>query len=317
VITDKLSQVGGLKLGAAGIQVMGGASDGLIDGVTVLDSDRMAAGIMLDWGTVGPISSSDVEGSAIAFQQGRGYTTHPHQIVIRNIRIGRLTRRSVREYGSFGVRLSAVHDVTVSGVRIAETTEAAFTYSGGDLGFEYARPADRSRAHRGINVEDIDVNASGFYLVRTDTFADNVFRATQAGLRAKLDPIGVTDLTIRNVMGISSSRGDGMGVRVDHQRGGVFTDITVVGFRLGFFIDEQVYDLRLVRPHTRASRDAAISIEHPYRPPFRIVLEDPDVTGDTPASRTIIVGTSNAVTVRNRGSAVVRVDRGARGALVH
>ncbi len=317
VQTDKLVSADGLMLGGAAIQVMGGASGGVIEGVTVPDSNRMAGGILLDWSTVGAISSSDVTGSAVTFRAGRGYTTHPHDITIRDITIGRLTRPSRAEYGSFGVRLSGTYDISVSDVAIAAVTEAGFRYTAGDLGFEFARSADRARAHMGISVNGLRVASAGAYLVRTDSFADNVARAAEAGYRPALAPIAPTDMTIANVTGgAGGGAGPGYGLRVDHQRGGTFADIAATGFRRGFYIDEQVYGVRLVRPRAADSGEAGISVEHPYRPPSEVVIENPNVSGRSAAARTIIVGTSQAVTVSNPGAAVMRVAREARGAIV-
>ena len=313
--SDKLVAAGGISLGAPGIQVVGGAHGGLIENITIPSSARMAGGVMLDWGTVGPIASADIAGSSAAWRAGRGWTTHPHDIVIRGVTIGALTRPATGEAGSFGVRLSGVHDVTVSGVRIEQVTEAAFRYTAGDLGFEFAGPADRARAHRGIVVDGVAAAKAGAYLVRTDSYADNVGRAGEQGYRPMLEPIAVTDMVVRNVSGAASGQGGpGWGVRVDHQRGGTFADIAVRGFRQGFVIDEQVYDVELVRPGASDSVEAAIAVQHPSRPPARIRVTDPRVSGGSERGRAVIVGRSDDVTVSGPQGLAIRLTRDARRA---
>jgi hypothetical protein len=177
---------GGVVAGSPAIQVMGGAKNGIIEDVTVPDSSRMAGGIHLDWGTVGPIRSADITGSDRAFQAGRGWTTHPHDIVIRRIRIGRLSRPSIAASGSFGIRLSGVHEIAVSDVSIDGVTEAAIYHTAGDLGYAFARQADRARALQGTRITNVRVaSADGAYLVQSDSFADNIARAA---CRAKAYP---------------------------------------------------------------------------------------------------------------------------------
>lgn len=300
-------------MGSAAIQVIGGARDGLIENVTVPDSALLSGGVLLDWGTVGPISSHDVSGSAAVWRRGQGYTTHPHDIAIRQIHVGRLTRPSVRETGSFGVRLSGVHDVTVTDVVVQETTEAAFYHTAGDLGYEFARPQDRARAHRGIVLEGLQATRAGSYLIRTDSYADNVGRAAAAGYRPMLPPIAQTDISVRRVTGGAASAGLGYGLRIDHQRGGRFADIEVNGFRRGFYIDEQVYDLALDRPVALNSAEAGLSVEHGGRPPERITVTNPRASGRNANAAAIVVGPSRGVRVVGAPRAAVRVSGDAIG----
>lgn len=314
VRSDKqVALANGVVGGAAGIQVIGGAHGGVIEDINVPDSALLSGGVMLDWGAVGPISSSDVPASAAAYRRGLAYTTHPRDIVIRNIRIGRLTRSSVLETGSFGVRVSGVHDVSVSNVTAEVITEAGFYHTAGDLGYELAQPADRMRAHRGIVVRNLHVGeVDGGYLVRSDSYADNVGRAAAQGYRPEVDVIANTDISIYECSGNAGLNNRSYGVRIDHQRGGRLSDISVTGFRRGFYIDEQVYDLSLVRPVAIESVEAAISIGHPYRPPARVAVIDPRVWGVGPNARLLIVERSDDVHLRGTGQAHVRVIKGAR-----
>lgn len=312
--SDKKVQAGDIPaMGSAAIQVMGGAHHGLIEKVTVPDSSVLSGGIMMDWGIVGSISSADIASSAAQWRRGLAYTTHPHDVTIQHIRIGRLTRPSVRGTGSFGVRLSGVHDVAVQNVLVEETTEAAFYHTAGDLGYEFARVGDRARAHRGIILSGLQAKRAGAYLVRTDSYADNVGRAALAGYRPELAPIAQTDIVVRNVQGAAATPGHGFGVRVDHQRGGRFVDIEVSNFRRGFYIDEQVSELFLVRPLAIDSVEAAVSVEHGRHPPERITIEAPKGVGRSAKSSTIIVGSSKDVRVIGADNAALRVTREAAG----
>jgi hypothetical protein len=305
------------RSGAAGIQIMGGANRGLIENVTVLDSDRMVGGIMLDWGTVGPVSSADVRGTAAAFARGQGWTTHPHDIDIRGVKIGRLTRSAGSGGGSVAVRLSGVHDVRVSGVVVEEVTQAGVIHHAGDLGYEFARAADAPRAHQGIVVENIDIRRTAQYVVWSDSHADNVARAANEGYRPRLAPIAATDIAFRQISGNASPRsGAQYGIRVNHQRGGSFSDVRVSGFDFGFFIDEQVYSLDIVRPDADESRKAAYSIGHPSRPPQGIRVSNPRASGSSDESNLVYIGNSADVRVVGAKALRSRIARSARRAKV-
>jgi hypothetical protein len=233
----------------------------------------MLGGVFMDWAMVGPIASAnDMNINKEAFLAGAAYTTHPHNIKVRNVRIGRMTRKLTAAGGSFGVRLSGVYDVDVSGVVIKAVTEAGFYHTAGDLGFEYAPQSVKPNACRGIRISDIEVlDASEGYLSWTNSWADNVGRAADRGYRPMLDPIHTTDLLLQNVRGAERSHsGANYGIRVDHQRGGSFVDCAVHGYRRGFYIDEQVYGVTLVRPVSSGNAEHGISVEHPSRPPRNI-----------------------------------------------
>ena len=305
------------KTGAAGIQIMGGANRGLIENVTVLDSDRMVGGIMLDWGTVGPVSSSDVRGTAIAFDRGQGWTTHPHDIDIRNVKVGRLTRDDGAGAGSLAIRMAGVHDVRVRGVSVDEVTFAGIIHHAGDLGYEFARPADVQRAHRGITVEDVAVRGTAQYVVWSDSHADNIGRAVAESYRPRLSPIAATDIVFARISGAALRRAEALyGIRVNHQRGGTFDDVRVNGFDFGYFIDEQVFDLQITEPEVNGSRRAAYSIGHPSRPPQAIRLVNPRANGTSDASKLVFIGNSADVTVIGASSLHARIAASARRARV-
>lgn len=312
--SDKNAEIGdGNRIGAAAIQIMGGAHRGLIENIRVPDSDVMLGGVHMDWAMVGPISSGAIPASAAAFRQGRAYTTHPHDIVVRNIRIGRLMRALGPQGGSFGVRLAGVYNISVSDVAIEAVTGIAFCHHAGDLGFEFA-PADvKPMACRGIRFLRGSVrDAATAYLIWTDSNADNVSREVAQGYRPMLDPIHLTDILFDHIEG----RGDGgpranYGIRVDHQRGGRIVDCTARGYRRGFYVDEQVDGLTLVRPVALDSVEDGISVEHPSRPPRNVVVENAVTRGNGRSG--VRVGRSDNVRVEG-GEGPVRITRDARGA---
>ena len=86
--SDKdVEAVDSFRIGAPAIQIMGGAHNGLIENIEVPDSAVMVGGIHMDWGFVGPLSSRTIPANAVFYREGRAYSTHPHDIVVRNIRM--------------------------------------------------------------------------------------------------------------------------------------------------------------------------------------------------------------------------------------
>lgn len=302
----------GGRIGSAAISIMGGAHHGLIENIRVPDSAVMLGGIHMDWATVGPILSHAIPEDAVLYRQGRAYTTHPHDIVVRNIRIGRLSRPFGplgQAAGNFGIRLSGVYNIAVSDVAIEMVTGVAFCHTAGDLGFEFAPAGVRPMACRGIRFSRGTVRQrSTGYLVWTDSYADNIGRETAQGYRPMLDPIHTTDILFERIEG---NGGSFFGIRVDRQRGGRIVDCVARGYRRGFYIDEQVDGLTLVRPVALDSAEDGISVEHPSRPPRNIVIEGAVARGNARAG--ILVGRSDNVRV-DGGSAPIHITSAARGA---
>ena len=314
VQSDKdISDSNGQGVGAAAIQVNGGAADGLIEGVTVPDSSVMLGGIMLDWGIVGQLRSDDIAGSRRQFDAQAAYSTHPHNITIRDIRIGRLTRPRIAGMGTFGIRLSGVHDIAVENVRIAEVTGAALEHTGGDLGYEFARQNDKRKAHTGIRISDVDVTSvSSGFLVRSDSFADNIARAQTMGYKPLIAPIARTDIEFSRIRG--RGQNEATGLRLDHQIGGVFNDLILTDFVYGAVIDEQADKILLEDAVLTDSRSAAVIVGHPLRPPSNITILNPRVTG--PGRATLIrIDRSTSVVVSGANAPVI-VDHTARRARV-
>jgi hypothetical protein len=308
---------GGSRVGAPAIQIMGGAHRGRIENIEVPDNPHMAGGVHLDWGTVGPIASASIPASAAAFRAGRAFTTHPHDIVVRAIRIGRLTRPAGGgTWGTFGVRLSGVYNVEIGDVTIESVTGAAFAHTAGDLGFEFAPAAVKPFACRGIRFSGgIVRDGATAYLIWSDSHADNVGRETARGYRPMLDPIHATDIVFERIEGrASGTRGANFGIRVDHQRGGRIVDCVARGYRRGFYIDEQVDGLALVRPVALESAESGISVEHPSRPPRNVLIEHPVARGNGRLAEPgqaagILIGRSENVRIEGAEAPVGAVQR--------
>ena len=305
--TDKSVPLEGIRLGAPGIQIMGGASRGLIENIIIPDSDTMQGGVMMDWGVVGAIQSSDVEGAARAFAVGRAYTTHPHDIRVANIRVGRLTRASVKETGSFGVRLSGCHDVTVRGLRVDHVSEAGFYHTLGDLGYEFARSPDRRRAGMGIRLSHAAIDSCISYAVRTDSFADNVGRAADAGYRPRHHVIEPVDMVIENVTARADrTAANTVGVRVDHQEGGTFRDLDLAGFATGVLVDAATTDITFADVEIAGSAEQAVLVGHKELPPSRIRLDRIRASGSGARSRLVNIERSRDVQMSSSGGVTVQ-----------
>ena len=271
---------GGASIGAAAISIMGGANNGVIEQIEVPDSDVMLGAVHLDWGFVGTISSADVPGSREDFDNEDGYTTHPHNILIRDIRVGALTAICTDESanGSHAVRLSGVYNIVVENVRVKSVTNTAFRYHAGDLGFEFAPAEIKPLASKGIEFRDcaVEDNMTG-YLILSDSFADNVWRAfDEEDYEPLLDPIQPTDIRFERVNGRADGGGTAnYGIRIRQQRGGVVEDCSATGYKQGFNVDERVYGLSLIRPRAALNREHGISIEHGTYPPEDVLVEAP------------------------------------------
>lgn len=190
ISTDKWTAIDanpGQMSGGVAIQVMGGACNGTIEGITVPASAHMYGVIHMDWGLIGPIATSTLAGmnaSKAAFVAGTAYTTHPHHIMVRNIKADALTAVNQGfNTGSFGVRLSGTYNITIENVDIKSVTAAAFLHTGGDPGIEFTRGGEayfgyinekplvlKNNIFRNCTVN----NGSTAYLIFSDGFGDNV-----------------------------------------------------------------------------------------------------------------------------------------------
>jgi len=219
----------------AAIQIMAGSNQGVITNVQVLDSERATHGIGLDWGTVGPLTSQDGALSEMRqlFEQGRVYSTHPHDISIEDVHIGRLANDENDDRA--GLRASACYNITMRNVRV-DGARSGIVLRGGDLGFEFALEPDRGLAHAGYSISGFtlsDIRGTGLLF---DGLSDNVYRARlNLGYEPLLDPTypGIKEASIRD----GTIRGSGVsgstGMRSFANSGGVFDRLDVQGFETG------------------------------------------------------------------------------------
>lgn len=275
--TDKWVSEGGPTIGGCAIQVSGNANNGLIERIYVPDSDRMIGAVHLDWGSVGSISSADVAGSRTNFDAGTAWTTHPYNIIVRDIEVGRLTAPvSGQDTGSNIIRLSGVYNVRVENVTIGAATYSALTHTAGDLGFEFALASVKPFACQNISFLNCAVadNSTG-NLIYSDSYADNVARAVRnSGYVPMLNPLYATNIAYRRICG----RGPGdasanYGIRVIQQQGGSIEDCDASYYKQGLQVDELVRGLSLARIHTHLNREHGISVAHHGIPPEDISLD--------------------------------------------
>ena len=321
-------------IGAAVVQVSGGASNGLIENVFIDDSPYILGGIHMDWAFLGDISSGptgvagrmtireNMETNRDNFDDGLALTTHPNTITVRNAFIGNLTATyKGQDTGSFGIRTSGVYGVTYENISIGGVTNSAIVHTGGDLGFEFAPAAVKAMALQGNRFSRITVlNCGTASLLRSDSYADNVDLAVEANYTPMLDPLMVTDLVVENISGSSTGNAKAAlrGIYVVQQRGGVIRDASVSGFVHGINVDEQVSGLTIERPHCYNNRSNGILVEHAVKPPKDILISDARLhdngtdTANT-LSAGLAIGSSSKVTVlRGKYGASGRYDRGQR-----
>lgn len=268
--------------GKVAVQITGGASDWTVRRITAPDSAVMSGLVHADWAAVGPVVSADhrqgANRAAYMATPRRGWTTHPHHGLIEDCHGGRFTAPvTATDTGANGIRLSACHDIVVRNCGMAATTYAALRVVAGDLGFEFALPEHRARAHRGLVVETFSVDDAGEgYACWIDLKADNVHRAVEAGVYSEmLTTIPETDILVRSLRGATRT-GRTSGLRLNNLVGGQFIDCSVAGFHDGFQIDEGVHRARLIRPVTRDVQRHGGLIDHSTRRPSGVVVEQPD-----------------------------------------
>ncbi|HYI64758.1 MAG TPA: glycosyl hydrolase family 28-related protein [Allosphingosinicella sp.] len=272
--------IGSVQLGAVAIQVFGGANNGLIENIVVPDSETMFGGVHLDWGFVGPVSSNtsleSMNAVKAAYEEEEAYTTHPHNIVVRNVRIGALTAPRIGDSGSYGVRLSACYNILVENVRAQSVTYGFLTHTGGDLGFEFARPEDRPLAvknNRFVNCAIADGGTA--YLAYSDSYADNVARAVANGYTPMTPTMMETNTVFQNVAGRGAGTSSATyGFRAIQQYGGSFIDCEASRYKQGFNVDELTRGVALVRCKAFSNWEHGIVVDHTGNDPEDIIILD-------------------------------------------
>jgi hypothetical protein len=263
---------------ASAIQFMSEACHGLVQNVRILNSDQALLGIGMDWGSVGPITSADAELPRMRrlWEQGEIYSTHPHDIVVRNIRVGRLTRNI--DGNDAGVRCSACHRITISDVVVEEAATAVAIF-GGDCGYEYARPDQREDQHREYRIDNVRIDRALRYGIVLNGSADNIWRAKRdLGYEPVRDPVhpGLDRVSIRDCVLRGTGAANSQGIYAVAVTEATLERLDIAGFDIGVHVEDWVRGMHFrnckVADNTQNAR-----IEGATEPAEGVVF-DPPVT---------------------------------------
>lgn len=229
------------------IQLMSEACHGVIRGVRILDSAKCLIGVGMDWGSVGPITSEDAKLPQMRqlWEAGKIYSTHPHDVLVENLRVGRLTRNV--DGNDAGARCSACHNITLRDIHVAEAATAVAIF-GGDLGYEFAREDQRPFAHTGYHIEDVRIDKALLYGLVLNGSADNIYRATRShGYQAVRDPVhpGLDRPVLRKLtLQGGGERPNRQGVYAVAVTDGRLEDFAISNFDIGVHVEDWVRGLR-------------------------------------------------------------------------
>lgn len=261
---------------AAAVQLMSEACHGIIRNLRVLDSPQALLGVGLDWGSVGPMTSEDKEIPRMRklWEQGLIYSTHPHDILIENIRVGRLTRNV--DGNDAGVRCSACHRITIRHVEVREAATAVAIF-GGDLGYEFARRDQRDLAHSGYLIEDVKIAKAQRYGIALNGSSDNVWRAhRQHGYDPVRDPVhpGIDKPVIRNAVLHGGDLPNDQGIYAVSVTDGSFHNLDISGFDIGVHVEDWVRDLRFHKTKYADNKENT-RVEGATEPATGVVFDPP------------------------------------------
>jgi hypothetical protein len=256
------------------IQLMSEAADGVITDIRIADSKEAPLGIGLDWGTVGPLHMADEKQKEMhqLFSQGKLYGTHPHDILIQKIRIGRLTKNE-NDDGAAAIRTSGCYNITIDDVEIKETGVGVALHAG-DAGFEYARQPHRDIGHAGYLLKNIKVHKAFRKGIIVDGLSDNIYRAIyNHGDHASLSPVtpGINKPVIQNVW----LRGDGFtgdcGITIYYSVGARLENIDVAEFHKGIHIGIWTRDIMVSNSKIHDNK-YGMAMKSPEKKPENIVI---------------------------------------------
>jgi len=206
------------------------------------------------------------------FNQGKIYGTHPHDILIEKIRIGRLTRNE-NDDGSAAIRTSACYNITIDDVDIKETGVGIALHAG-DAGFEYALKPHRDIGHAGYVIKNIKVHKAFRKGIIIEGLSDNVYRAVyDHGDHTLLSPVtpGINKPLIQNAW----LRGDGFtgdcGITIYYSVGAKLEDIDVAEFHKGIHIGIWTRDITVSHSKIHDNK-YGMAIKSPEKKPEHIVL---------------------------------------------
>ena len=259
---------------ASAIQLMSEACHGTIRNVRILDSDKALLGIGLDWGAVGPITTEDKEIPRMRrlWEQGKIYSTHPHDVIIENVQIGKLLRNV--DANDAGVRLSACHRITIRNLAV-DTAASAIAIFGGDFGYEFAPKEYRDLAHFGHIVEGVRItNALRFGLV-LNGLADNIWRSSvKYGYQVVRDPThpGLDKITIKNVNLQGSNQPHSQGIYAVSLTAATLEDVTINSFAIGVHVEDWVRGMTFRNSHITGNH-TNIVVEGATEPATNVIFE--------------------------------------------
>lgn len=227
---------------AAAIQLMSDACHGVIRDVTIEDSKLALLGIGMDWGCVGPMTSEDalLPRMKMLWASKQIYTTHPHDILLENVRVGRLGRN--KDANDAGVRCSACHRITIRNVEI-ESAACAIAIWGGDCGYEYARADLQQDAHSGYIIDDITIHDAQRYGLVLNGTADNILRAqANHDYEPIHDPVhpGINGLRVSNMHAVGSENVGSQGIYAVAVSGAELTNMQIRKFAVGIHAEDWV-----------------------------------------------------------------------------
>jgi hypothetical protein len=264
------------QVAASAIQLMSEACHGTIKNVRILDSDKALLGIGLDWGSVGPITSEDKEIPRMRklWEQGQIYSTHPHDVLIENIRIGKLLRNV--DGNDAVVRCSACHRITIRNVEI-ETAACAIAIFGGDLGYEFAPQEQRIAAHAGYVVDNVRIASALRYGIVLNGNADNIWRSRRThGYDSVLDPVnpGLDKPVIRNVHLRGPRMPGPQGIYAVALSSATLDNVDVSGFDIGVHVEDWVRGMRFQNCKVIGNKRNAV-VQGATEPPVDVVFDPP------------------------------------------
>lgn len=230
------------------IQGAGNIYNGVIRNIRIPDSST-CSGVHLDWSDIGsPVSSANISGTRTAFDAGDCYTTHPHNILIENIKAGNLSVTPAGDLGSSIVRLSACYNITVRNIECVSVTLAAYLHVGGDLGFEFAPSNVKQYACKGNSVEKVTVlspSAVMQYGIYIDTLADNIYREQflAAAYSPLMNPLMHGDVVVRDANLNGNLTSGKYGIRITQARGVRVLGGSSMRWDYGAWVDEFAQDV--------------------------------------------------------------------------
>jgi|OM-RGC.v1.001351647 hypothetical protein len=276
----------GGHVGAPAIQIIG-CSHYRIENITIPSSDRMYGAVHVDWGHIGPISTVDRAQAQTmnkrAYLDGMAYVIPSRHGIIRRIRAGALSAPSTGvDRGSFCVRISGAHSITVADCYAESVTYQAYAHEVGDLGAEFVLPQDRDLLGKRIRFENCRIGGSATGQVfELRGYADNIARAITDGYENMVDPLVECDVVFDGVTGTGQGAGArNAGGRVLQIRGGVIRNADLSRFRDGILVDERASDVRIENVACYDCEHEGILVHHPVYPPEDIVIENAHTYGN-------------------------------------